>query len=405
MARAAIVRPDIGLADRQAALATLGDTPEQRARALMQAVKIKFFDPALTAEAITPLLLGLPNEGAYAISDELDALLDSEVAGLRSAAVALKVRAGASLDALAQRDPEALLDAVAALPADQAPDGISSGLIDLAEQGKLPAPLALRQAARLNNDTQAYFARLAGFVDRAREIGYDQWGKDHRLAMAALSSMNATPDEQWPAGFEDYQLAAADPETFKLGHAVYHHEEKGCIKCHGTHGQGTEGFPALAGAPWVLGDPQRATSIVKFGLKGELVHTKNPANGQPFNAQMEPLSYLSDADIAAVLTYVRQSWGNYASPVSIDDVKAARAPKEGQMMWQAEDLLRWYPFERDRVTGSLPGPTLKVQSWKAPSMGVVYMLVVVTLMMAAILLPTWLGGRPPSDGPHGAALA
>jgi len=371
----------------------------------MQLNEIHQLDPARTAEAVAPLLLELSPEAVQAISTDLDALMQSPTPGLRSAALALKVRSGASLDTLAEQDPAALLEAVRSLPADQAPQSLSADMLALAQSGNINTSMAIEQAVRLSKDLRTLFKQLAGWVDGAQDLGYEKWGSDHKLAMAALAAMHSLPEENWPAGFNDYKIARADPETLKLGSEIFHEPEKGCIKCHGDQGQGTEGFPPLAGSPTLLGDPHRSASIVKYGLAGTLPHTRNPVDGNPFNAQMEPLSYFNNAEVAAVLTYVRQSFGNYASPVSVEMVAAARRPKAEGQMWDLASLTSWYPYDRDRILGSLPGPQLQVVHWSAPSLGVLYMLAVVTLLMLAILVVTMLGGGPVDHDAHASLAA
>lgn len=88
-----------------------------------------------------------------------------------------------------------------------------------------------------------------------------------------------------------------------------------CAACHRPNGVGVPGaFPALAGSKIATGDPREPMGRVLNGRGGM------PA----FKTE------LSDADISAVLTYVRSSWGNKAKPISVADVAQARgaaAPK------------------------------------------------------------------------------
>jgi mono/diheme cytochrome c family protein len=96
-----------------------------------------------------------------------------------------------------------------------------------------------------------------------------------------------------------------------------------CASCHGDNGQGKPGqAPPLAGSEWVnTGSSKRIEQIPQLGLTG-LIHVK----GEAWNLQMAAMGVgLSDSDLAAVLTYVRGSWGNTVSPVTDDDVKAMRA--------------------------------------------------------------------------------
>jgi mono/diheme cytochrome c family protein len=100
-----------------------------------------------------------------------------------------------------------------------------------------------------------------------------------------------------------------------------------CAACHGDDGLGKPGqAPPLAGSEWVNSpDFKRMEEIPQLGLNGNL-HVA----GQQWNLSMAPMgAALSDSDLAAVLTYIRGSWGNKASPLSDADIKAMRAAVAG----------------------------------------------------------------------------
>jgi len=81
-----------------------------------------------------------------------------------------------------------------------------------------------------------------------------------------------------------------------------------CAACHQPNGKGLPpNFPAIAGGKFANGE-----------AKEHIVHTIKGAGMMP------PFSHLSDADLAAVITYERLSWGNKGSVVQAADVKAAR---------------------------------------------------------------------------------
>lgn len=114
--------------------------------------------------------------------------------------------------------------------------------------------------------------------------------------------------------------AVAGPE---LGQRIYAR----CQACHGVGGLGVSGMtPGLAGNPRVVGDPRPLIRVVLHGLRGG---AKMPMVG--FAQQ------LSDAEIAAVLTYVRQTWGNAGSPVEPAAVTAERAASHSGQ-WTAAEL-------------------------------------------------------------------
>lgn len=93
-----------------------------------------------------------------------------------------------------------------------------------------------------------------------------------------------------------------------------------CAACHQANGQGLPGmFPPLAGSGAFYGDAQNMARIVVKGLSGEIV-----VQGQKYNAAMPPQGAHSDYDLAAVMTYVRHSWGNDDGIVLPSDVAAVR---------------------------------------------------------------------------------
>ncbi|HEY5426876.1 MAG TPA: cytochrome c [Candidatus Tumulicola sp.] len=92
-----------------------------------------------------------------------------------------------------------------------------------------------------------------------------------------------------------------------------------CSSCHQADGKGLAGsFPPLAHNPTVTGDPTKVIRIVKFGLTGKI-----EVQGHAFNGIMPPWgSQLSNADIAAAVTYIRASFGNSAGAVTEAQVAA-----------------------------------------------------------------------------------
>ena len=102
-------------------------------------------------------------------------------------------------------------------------------------------------------------------------------------------------------------LAASPAMAQQDGQAVY---AANCAACHQASGAGIKGaFPALAGDPFVAGDPAPLIGRVLAGKAGM------PA----FAAS------LSDDQVAAVVTYVRSAWGNGGGAVTPAQIAAARA--------------------------------------------------------------------------------
>ncbi|MBO9201163.1 MULTISPECIES: c-type cytochrome [Niastella] len=104
------------------------------------------------------------------------------------------------------------------------------------------------------------------------------------------------------------------------GKTVY---EATCLACHQPDGLGVQNMnPPLVKTKWVLGDKKALIKIVLKGLQGGEIEI----DGDKFHNPMPPQeSTLSDQEIADVLTYIRNSFGNKASLVSMGEVKAVRA--------------------------------------------------------------------------------
>lgn len=114
-----------------------------------------------------------------------------------------------------------------------------------------------------------------------------------------------------------------------------------CFACHQPTGMGIPGmFPPLAGSDWVTaGKPDRLIRMILHGITGPI-----KINGQPF-ATPAPLmpaqSTLTDEQVANVLTYIRNSWGNAASAVTAAEVAAIRSAESGRATpWTEDELLK-----------------------------------------------------------------
>jgi cytochrome c oxidase cbb3-type subunit 2 len=114
-----------------------------------------------------------------------------------------------------------------------------------------------------------------------------------------------------------------------------------CFTCHQPNGQGITGqFPPLAGSDWVLGEKERLIKISIHGLMGEI-----EVNGVKYNNVMAPPGIppgsLTDQQIADVLTYIRNEWGNSASAVSPEEVATIRSSVKDRapmQMWTVAEL-------------------------------------------------------------------
>jgi mono/diheme cytochrome c family protein len=116
-------------------------------------------------------------------------------------------------------------------------------------------------------------------------------------------------------------MTAADPAlaaSMKRGAVVY---KNVCITCHQADGGGLPPInPPLIKTTYVLGDKARLSHIVLAGLAERI-----EIDGEEYKQPMPAQAHLTDQQIADVLTYVRNSFGNKASVVQVAEVKAVRA--------------------------------------------------------------------------------
>jgi mono/diheme cytochrome c family protein len=165
--------------------------------------------------------------------------------------------------------------------------------------------------------------------------------------MACLRAISTHPQAEVPQSLAAARIPV-DPARYESGKSVYLNDMVGCARCHGVDGRGQPGFPPLDRSPWVVGDAGRAATIVVHGLRGELT-----IDGGTISSEMAPLgANLSDQQIADVLTYVRQSWGNFAAPVKVDDVQEVRARPFGGSRPSTTTVLAFFPFAADGLLGA-----------------------------------------------------
>ncbi len=123
-----------------------------------------------------------------------------------------------------------------------------------------------------------------------------------------LLSHIRTPDE-----VKDNLEKGKIPEKAKLYNTY-------CASCHQNDGKGDGNrFPPLGGTGWVTGDKTKLLNTLLKGLNGEIV-----VNDKPYNGLMPAHNFLKDEEVATILTYIRQNFGNAASAVSVEEVKEYR---------------------------------------------------------------------------------
>lgn len=146
-------------------------------------------------------------------------------------------------------------------------------------------------------------------------------GDRSRFGSAQLASMHrrksTAPNVKTPEMVKDNLAGKLLSQGGKL-YATY------CAACHQSNGKGDGSrFPPLAGTDWVTGDKRRLMQLVIHGLSGPIT-----VNGVGYNESMPAHAYLKDAEIAAILTYIRQSFGNNAGFITANEVPRNRKMKD-----------------------------------------------------------------------------
>ncbi|MFN3381458.1 MAG: PVC-type heme-binding CxxCH protein, partial [Runella zeae] len=172
----------------------------------------------------------------------------------------------------------------------------------------------------------------------------DEWMiHAHETAVAHLSGTSVKKAKETET---KSNLKGAEAELFAMGKEIYG-KEGYCVTCHQADGKGlaASGFPPLTGNKWVQGSEERLIKIVLKGLMGPL-----EINGVKYAGQVPMTPYgglLNDKEVAAVLTYVRNSFGNQAPAVSPDKVKQVRAATESKKdFYTTTKLLSEHPLEK-----------------------------------------------------------
>jgi cytochrome c oxidase subunit II len=142
-------------------------------------------------------------------------------------------------------------------------------------------------------------------------------GKEHGFMPIVVRVVSAPEYSKWVGEQKQAMAAAADDpaktweakDLIARGEKVY---ASNCVACHQAQGQGTPAMkaPALAGDKFVTGDKNGPIDTV--------------LNGRPNTAMQAFAKQLSDTEIAAVITYTRNSWGNKAGEIQPAEVKARR---------------------------------------------------------------------------------
>lgn len=166
-------------------------------------------------------------------------------------------------------------------------------------------------------------------VEQASQSTLDKWNMN--VSVTALAHLKGQQVPSDPPEEDTPDLGANDLALFTLGKELYARDGY-CGTCHRPDGKGVpaSGFPPLAGTDWVVGDSERLIKITLDGLIGPITVLGQDYPGQ---VPMTPFrNLLNDREVAAVLTYVRNAFGNRASairPSQVETIRASTADRQG----------------------------------------------------------------------------
>ncbi|WP_086542251.1 DUF7133 domain-containing protein [Algoriphagus antarcticus] len=147
----------------------------------------------------------------------------------------------------------------------------------------------------------------------------------------------------WP-GFVPSEVAVSENQLDEKGMQQFAQGRQKflvtCAGCHGSDGSGaTRMGPPLAGSEWVLGDERRLAMILLHGLEGPIDVAGKTYDAPDILPVMPSHSTMDDGSIAAILTYIRNEWGNQAPLISGRTVSKTRLTTQGRVYpWKATDL-------------------------------------------------------------------
>ena len=182
-------------------------------------------------------------------------------------------------------------------------------------------------------------------VAAASALPLDEWSKNaaqtasDRLAGVAEATLTDHPVLPAPAGLSD-----AAKKQFLAGQEIYFREGH-CVTCNQPNGKGLDpAFPPIEKSLWVTEDADRLIKLTLYGLMGPM-----EVNGKKYDGlvPMTPFGgMLKDEEVASVLTFVRNSFGNKADPIEAAQVKKIRDANPGRVMfYHTDELLKEHPFK------------------------------------------------------------
>lgn len=147
-------------------------------------------------------------------------------------------------------------------------------------------------------------------------------GAEDKVVYSGLEVDEVYLSDSSPAASAMNKEADATDDSFQAqilrGKAVY---QGTCSVCHMQDGAGLPNvFPPLKASDYLMEDKKRSIEVILKGLSGPIT-----VNGKEYSGVMPPLTNLTDREVAAVLTYVRNDFGNKGDAVTPAEVAAVRA--------------------------------------------------------------------------------
>jgi mono/diheme cytochrome c family protein/glucose/arabinose dehydrogenase/lysophospholipase L1-like esterase len=181
-------------------------------------------------------------------------------------------------------------------------------------------------------------------LEAAKSRGLDDWIQGSwNQARATLQKIPIQDDIEEIVIPPQLAKQPGAAELFTLGRAVYRRDAH-CATCHQANGRGLpdSGFPPLTDPRWIAQNDERLIHVALKGLIGPI-----EVSGAQFNGVMTPFeALLSDKELAAVLTFVKNSFGNDAGIVRPEQVQKVRARiKDRKPLPQAAEILKEYPHK------------------------------------------------------------
>jgi mono/diheme cytochrome c family protein len=209
---------------------------------------------------------------------------------------------------------------------------------DMVAETRRAARAAVDEAQSANLPPEAIDAAISGLAEKLTTATPVAVERPEQLIPSSATALRLAEEAEAGGGddviakINEMTLPAGtpiDPEIMAKGQAAFIM----CAACHGQNGEGGPAGPPLAESEWVTGPVSNLVRIQLRGLMGPIT-----VKGQEYNMVMAPMAYQDDETIAAVLTYVRNSFGNEAPPVVPAQVEALRG-EVGLPMLTVDDLI------------------------------------------------------------------